>query len=311
MPKVSVVMPVYNAEPYVQEAIDSMLSQTFTDIEFIIVDDGSTDSSGEIIAKASEKDDRIILHQMAQNGGIVSSLNKGIDLSSAPVIARMDADDISLPDRLALQIAYLETLDADAVGANYIKFQGKKSKTTKLPTKPDDVARELLYTCCLGHPVVTFTREAFDSVGRYDPHYAKGGAEDYDLWLRMSRAHRLANLEQPLLRYRRHNSSISATASKMDKFALNSACAIASHFAYFYELQDVSPDSDLDDIARVLTTALDRCNDPWQRKCLKHWIIRFTRYCVTEPALVSEIKRALHPHASVKEKVKWALYRFV
>ena len=136
MPKVSVVMPVYNAEPYVQEAIDNMLSQTFTDIEFIIVDDGSTDSSGEIIAKASEKDDRIILHQMAQNGGIVSSLNKGIDLSSAPVIARMDADDISLPDRLALQIAYLETLDADAVGANYIKFQGKKARLRSFRRNP-------------------------------------------------------------------------------------------------------------------------------------------------------------------------------
>lgn len=311
MPEISVVMPVYNAETFLQEAIDSILSQTFTDFEFVIVDDGSTDGSTKIIKDAATRDPRIVYHRMLQNSGIVAALNEGIRVSSGRLVARMDADDISLPKRLESQHARLNSTDSDVVGANYIKFQGSMSKITHLPTEPEDVARNMLHTCCLGHPVVTFTREAFDSAGGYDPRYTKGGAEDYDLWLRMSRTHKLANLDQPLLRYRRHKNSLTAAATHTDKYALNSACAVSNHFGFLYDLSGVSPHSDHAAIIDVFTAALDRCIDPWHRKCMKRWLIRFTRYCVTDAALKHRIKVRLFPHATVKEKLKWHLYRLI
>lgn len=311
MPKVSVVMPVYNSETYLAEAIDSILTQTFTDFEFVIVDDGSTDSSSQIIASYASKDPRIHVHVMPQNSGIVAALNEGVRVSSAPLIARMDADDISLPSRFERQVAFFDQNTVGLVGSNYIKSTENSRKTTHHPTAPAEVARKLLYTCCIGHPTVMFSRDAFVQAGGYDPSYAGGGAEDYDLWLRMSRNVQLANLPDNLLKYRRHSVSLSATASRKDKYAKNSACAVANHFAYLNGISAVSPSDDIGTIARSLLSSLEKSADAWHKKCLKRWVIRFTRYCVDNDALRSEVKARLFPHASLKEKMKWVLYRLV
>jgi len=311
MPKVSVVMPVYNSEAFLGEAIESILSQTFTDFEFVIVDDGSTDRSSHIITDYASKDPRIRVHEMPQNSGIVAALNEGVRVAAAPLIARMDADDISLPGRLERQVSFLDQNPVGLVGSNYIKSTENSRKTTHHPTAPEEVARKLLYACCIGHPTVMFTRDAFVQAGGYEPSYTGGGAEDYDLWLRMSRNVQLANLPDNLLKYRRHSVSLTATASRKDKYAKNSACAVANHFAFLNGISSVSPSDDIGTIARSLLSSLEKSSDTWHKKCLKRWVIRFTRYCVDSDALRSEVKDRLFPHASLKEKLKWVLYRWV
>ena len=120
-PKISVVMPAYNAENYIREAIDSILAQTFRDFEFLIIDDGSTDHTVEIIRSYS--DSRIRLYQNERNMGVAATLNRGLDLARGEYIARMDADDISLPERFAKQAAYMDAHpDVAVCGSNIILF---------------------------------------------------------------------------------------------------------------------------------------------------------------------------------------------
>lgn len=308
-------MPVFNGEAFLAEAIESILKQSFSDFEFVIVNDGSTDNSAEIVERFAANDHRIKLHHMNENSGIVEALNTGVQHSSGKYIARMDADDISLPDRLEEQVRFLDRTDVGVIGANYFKFSGHSSrnngKLSNLPTTPEDLQKAMLYTCSLGHPVVTFRRTVFDQVNGYDTHYSKGGAEDYDLWLRMSRHCKQANLDLVLLRYRRHKNSLTAAAKEADKYTYNSACTIANHFAFLYELEGVFPIDGPTRISKTLLDALIKSRDPWHQKCLKRWILRFTRYCVSDSRLRHENKRVVFRYASPKEKAKWFLYRLV
>lgn len=310
MPKVSVVMPVFNGERYLREAIDSILSQDFPDFEFVIVDDGSTDSSLDILEEYKAKDTRVVCHKMAQNSGIVSALNAGVNVAKGEYIARMDADDISMQNRIAAQVVFLDDTGIAAVGANYIKFRGSNStgRNTKLPLVSTEVRKQLPYTCCLGHPTVMFRKQAFDQVGGYSPQYAKGGAEDYDLWLRMSLEHELANLKEPLLRYREHEGSLTASADAGDRYAFNSACAVAAHFCALFGLPSVYPKDGPDAIVEALGLALDRAKSQDHRKCLMRWNIRFARYCLDEPESRTEAKSLLGEHGTFHERLKWWAY---
>lgn len=308
MPKVSVVMPVYNARLFLDEAVESILTQSFRDFEFILVDDGSSDGSSDILQKHAARDKRIRYHRQPENGGLVAALNDGIGLSSSQYIARMDADDISLPERLKKQVDLLDDGEVDLVGANYIKFPGPRSKTTRLPQSSSDVAKTMLYTCSIGHPVATFSREVFDSLGGYDTRYAQGGAEDYDLWLRFLRYHNAVNLAEPLLRYRLHGDSLTAAAKSKDRYVHNSACAVANHFAYLYDLDGVYPQDSDQKIANTLLSAIEKSNDSWHLKSMKRWLIRLTRYCLEDTNARTEVKQRLFPLASAKEKLKWRLY---
>ncbi len=310
MPRVSIVMPVYNGSAFLNEAIDSMLSQSFRDFEFVIVDDGSTDESPEIIELYAHRDERVRAHTMVQNSGIVAALNAGVQASTGEYVARMDADDISMPERLQHQVEYLDASDVGAVGTNYIKFGQARMKTkrTQLPLSPDQLRDTLPYTCCLGHPSVMFLRSAFDAVGGYDNAYAKGGAEDYDLWLRMSLVYGLANIQEPLLRYRVHGSSLTAVAKTEDRYAYNSVCAVTNYFSRLYGLAGVSPPDGHEAIVLALSRALEACQDAGQQRCLIRWTIRFARYCLTDVDMKARAKACVTKYGTVKEKVKWRLY---
>lgn len=308
MPKVSVVMPVYNGDHFLRDAVDSILSQSFRDFQFVVVDDGSTDGSTDILLDYASKDARVLYHRQPKNMGLVAALNDGIALSSGEYIARMDADDISMPDRLSKQVALLDSNDVDLVGANYIKFPGPRSKTTRLPQTPEAIAKTMQYTCCIGHPVATFSRKAFDASGGYDIRYAKGGAEDYDLWLRIMRNFNLANIKDPLLRYRLHNNSLTAASRKKDRYVHNSASAVANHFAELYGLDEVSPLNSAQTLAFSIMTAIEKSSDAWHRKSMKRWLIRLARYCIDDKQVRGEIKKRLFPQSTIHEKLKWRLY---
>lgn len=200
LPSVSVVMPVFNAERFVGEAIRSILEQTFRDFELIIIDDGSTDGSEAAIRTFT--DPRIRYHHQT-NQGIARALNTGISMARAPLIARQDADDISLPRRLERQVAFMaEHPDIGLLGtwAEVIHADGLPKGVLEHGTDHLRIRYLLLFDSAFVHPSVLFRKDLFLQAGPYDPDPAI--FEDLELWHRMVPLTRAANLPEHLLIYR-------------------------------------------------------------------------------------------------------------
>ena len=224
IPRVSVVMPVYNAERYLREAVESILNQTFTDFEFIIIDDGSTDGSLKILREYADKDPRIRLISR-ENRGITPTLNEGIDLARGEYIARMDADDVSLPERFARQMAYMEEHPECVVCGSYIDKidpYGVLIKAEDRPLDHDAIESRLLEEGTGGiicHPVAMIRKTALVEAGKYRAEYVN--SQDLDLWLRLARLGHLANIPHVLLQYRQHPASISVRNSAKQRYFLD------------------------------------------------------------------------------------------
>lgn len=207
MTKVSILMPVYNSEQYLAEAIDSILIQTFKDWELIIINDGSTDSSETIIR--NYQDSRIYYIRNTENLKLIKTLNKGLDYCHGKYIARMDADDSCFPERLRYQVEFLDNnLDYMMCGTNAVVIDGYSNKTGKIYNLPDDnlLQVNLLFSPAFIHPSVMIRREALQN-NRYDEDYKH--VEDYQLWCRIAQQGKVANLQRNLLAYRWHDSNIS------------------------------------------------------------------------------------------------------
>ena len=199
-PRISVVMSVYNGERFLREAVDSILGQTFTDFEFIIIDDGSTDSTRAILE--SYDDPRIvIMHQ--ENIGLTKSLNRGLATARGELIARMDDDDISLNQRLEKQVEFLDAHpDVGVLGikGHSIDEYGKIKGRCSNPCTHEEIVGNLLLDNMFIHSSVVFRKALVDEYGAYREYAYMG--QDYDLFLRLSRLTRLANLSEPLHRRR-------------------------------------------------------------------------------------------------------------
>ena len=198
-PQVSVIMPVYNGEKYLNEAIDSILQQFFIDFEFIIINDGSTDRSREIIE--SYKDDRIILINQKKQG-VAKSINYGIKRANGKYIARMDADDISYPDRLEIQVNYLENnMKLIAVGSNadVINKDGNYVYTTNLELSNDNLKKNLLHKSPFIHPSLMVRSKELERTGFY-PDVPL--VEDLLLFNALAKYGDYANIDKPLIKYR-------------------------------------------------------------------------------------------------------------
>ncbi|MDO4725892.1 MAG: glycosyltransferase [Porphyromonadaceae bacterium] len=208
-PLISVAMPCYNNAPYVAEAIESMLNQTFTDFELIILDDCSSDNSAEVIKSFTDK--RIVYHRNEQNTGLANNLNIGLQMARGKLIARMDGDDISLPERLQTQVDFLEAHpDIDLCSCGMEMF-GKDNQVWIREPDPEDVKITMLFYSPILHASAMWRREAFD---RYGLIYRQEAfpAEDYDLWARaVASGCRLANIPQVLYRYRIHGEQVTKT----------------------------------------------------------------------------------------------------
>lgn len=206
-PKISVLMPVYNAEKFLREAIDSILNQTFKDFEFLIINDGSTDSSKKIIL--SYKDPRIKYFENKKNIGVAKTLNKGLRLVKGKYIARMDADDISHSNRLHLQVNLLDQYPNCSLIASKVDTIDDSGKilgtwvTDLLDTYSNDQIRnQLPISNCLAHPSIVFRSRIIKMY-----YYNEGqhrGIEDYELWLRLANeGYRIEKIDKPLLLYRK------------------------------------------------------------------------------------------------------------
>jgi glycosyltransferase involved in cell wall biosynthesis len=199
-------MPVYQGEKYLREAIESILGQTFTDFEFIIVEDGSTDRSAGIIQSYS--DPRINLIRNDSNLGLIASLNKGLDAVSGEYIARMDQDDISLPERLTKQLAFMEEHSDIAASGTWARDIDGKGQVIAVRQVPLGREMEIHFwrPSPLIHPATMIRAEHLGSL-RYDSKAIH--VEDFDLWLRLRKKYKLDNLPEYLLLYRVHDESIS------------------------------------------------------------------------------------------------------
>lgn len=213
-PMVTVLMSVYNGERFLREAIDSILDQTFTNFEFLIVNDGSTDKSVEIIE--SYKDTRIRLINNEKNLKLIASLNKGISLARGKYIARMDCDDISMPDRLEKEVNFLESsLDYGLVGTYYtvIDGEGKEQYNVSYPSSNELIKLFLSLNCPLAHGSIMGRTELFkQNLYGSEESYA---VEDYELWTRMSKVTKIHNIPEYLFKYRVYGESFSDSKTQL------------------------------------------------------------------------------------------------
>jgi glycosyltransferase involved in cell wall biosynthesis len=209
-PRVTILMPVYNAEANVAAATESILEQTYTDFEFLIIDDGSTDNSLAVITEYAKADRRIRVISCA-NRGLVTSLNEGLAESRGSYIARMDADDIAMPSRLREQVAFLDENDRCAVvGTSFILIDDHGNVGTAWRSFIHDltIKHALALEGCICHPTATYRKSAVLDAGGYREAYV--AAEDYDLWRRLARIGELHNLSEPLLYKRESPAAVSA-----------------------------------------------------------------------------------------------------
>jgi len=222
MPKISVLMPVYNAESYVKESINSILVQTFIDFELIIVNDGSTDSSLSILEEFAQQDSRMKIISRP-NSGIVGALNDGLKLCTGKYIARMDADDLCRTDRFELQVARMEAepeLVALGSCAAVIDPEGDMLGNAQLPLEHDRIdAQHLKGISSIFHPAVIIRRDVICQLSGYrQPAWP---AEDLDLWLRLAEKGKIANLPDKLFIWRRTLDGIVASSQASQKKAIH------------------------------------------------------------------------------------------
>lgn len=251
-PRVSVAVPVYNAERYLDEAMGSVLGQTFDDFEIVVVNDGSTDRSGAMLDAYAERDPRVrVLHQA--NAGLVGALNAAIDACRGAIVIRFDSDDVCEADRFVKQVEYLDAhSDVVAVGSWMQAIDPDGGELNRFEYPADHEAIEALFLSghnAIGHPAAAIRRDALVRIGGYRlrPH-----VEDLDLFLRLAEVGRLANLPEPLLRYRQHPASVCAT-HRGDQ--IMAALDVINHAR---ERRGMSPLSELPKSSKVIEQAADR-----------------------------------------------------
>jgi len=213
MAKVTVLMPVFNGEKYLHEAINSILNQTFVDFDFLIIDDGSSDKSLEIIK--SYQDVRISLVKNNNNRGLVYSLNLGLFLAKGEYIARMDCDDISLPERLEKQVEFLNVNPKVGLVGTWVQVINDKNEpqiTWHYPTEHFAIQWGIYFHSPFAHPSIMVRKSIILSNNGYSINMVD--AEDYDLWHRLINTTSLANIQTVLLFYRQHSHNITKTDSQ-------------------------------------------------------------------------------------------------
>ena len=228
-------MSVHNSIKYLKESIESILNQTFVDFEFIIIDDGSTDGSTDLLRDYASRDSRIRLY-IQENIGLTKSLNRGISVAKSEFIARMDGDDISLPNRLKVQLNFIqkhENLGAIGGSPIYIDEKNRPLFQREMPLSHEEICHCHLTGCggFIAHPSALIRSEALKQVSGYDECLAY--AQDYDLWCRLARNWKLRNLPDALILYRFHQGGITICKrdeqDKLTKKILNRELTLLGH----------------------------------------------------------------------------------
>lgn len=249
-PRVSILMPLYNVAPYLREAMDSILAQTFLDFELIVLDDCSPDNSAEILDTYT--DERIVRYRGEKNVGLSNVLNVGMAMARGELIARMDSDDISTPERLATQVAYLDAHPEVDLCSCGMELFGAKQETWVRETNVEDVKITALFHSPILHASSMWRREAFERVGlRFLQEMVP--AEDYDMWTRaMAAGLRLVNIPQVMYLYRIHPSQ---ATTQTEKTARKDREVKSNYLRMLYPEQDMS---DVDLLPTLMASDLGR-----------------------------------------------------
>ncbi len=238
-PLISVVMPVFNCEQYVGEAIESILAQTFTDFEFIIIDNGSTDRTAQILEQYAHQDERIAICMEPQRG-VAKALNTGCKLASGKYIARMDADDVAMPERFAAQLEFLETNPEIGIVGTWVQFINSTGgevfgSWNEKPVDPPLVKWQVFSGCPFFHNAVMMRVGPLRELGYYSTDFH---AEDYELWSRLLAVSQGANIPRPLVHYRLHDEQC---VSRLAAIMVKDSLAIATRTIASYIGADVDP----------------------------------------------------------------------
>lgn len=242
-------MSVFNGDEFLREAVDSVLGQSFSDLEFIIINDGSSDKTGGILESYEKSDSRVLIYHQ-ENRGLVESLNRGCALAQGKYLARMDADDVAVKDRFSWQIEFMEKHPEVGVlggGVEFIDSAGRSLGTSTNPTEDRDIRAALVDDCPFWHSTVLMRTDLPGSVGGYRKVVID--AEDCDLWLRIADRTRLANLGAVLVKYRFHPSQV--TVRKCRQQALST---LGAHLAADLRMQGKA--DPLDSITQITPDTL-------------------------------------------------------
>lgn len=204
-PLLTVLMPVYNCRKYIKESVSSILSQTFSDLELLIIDDGSRDNTVDMIRHIN--DPRIRIFQNKSNIGVAKSLNLGMEMAKGRFIARMDADDISLPNRLEDQVRFMTADPGIGISGGWIRYFGNGlPHTLRVPEKHEEIAAYMLFENPICHMTVIMRKTVVEENSlRYNEKFTR--SEDYELWTRAIRTVKMSNLQKTLVRVRRNEQS--------------------------------------------------------------------------------------------------------
>ncbi len=225
LPEISVLMCVYNGDVFLTTAIESILAQTFSDFEFIIVDDGSTDKTSELLSAYAVKDRRIHLITNEENLGLTKSLNIGLGAARGKYVARMDADDIALTDRFMIQYWFMEEHPSLAVlgsAVDIIGEKGRKIGERRLAISYEEIKSKMLFNNQFIHSTLFFRTDILKALGGYNEDFKK--SQDYELMFRISDKYPVANLPEKLLQFRFHTNSLSWISSQQQ------TCGIRARF---------------------------------------------------------------------------------
>ena len=248
--KVTVLVPVYNAGTPLDAALESVVRQDFDDYEVLVIDDASTDESLRRIRRHEAQHPRIRVIAHPTNRGLAATLNEGLAAAKGEYVARMDQDDESLPERLAMQAAFLDANPDCAVVGSFVFHMGATRSHDRLvatPVEADAIAAALPKYNCMYHPAIMLRRQAILDLGGYREQFKN--AEDYDLWLRVSRSRALANIPTPLLRYRFSTSGMTLSRKWQQLY-----------FVFLAQAAHREPDASLEELKKIAATEIAATN---------------------------------------------------
>lgn len=311
MNRVDVLMTVYNGQQFLAGAIESIQAQTIRDWRLIVVDDLSTDSTPDILASYASQDSRLLILR-GEHKGIAAAANVGLSEVTAPLLARIDSDDIAAPERLETQLQFMQqNPDVVAIGSyvRLIDAQDRRLGLRKAPTDPSEIETTLKTRNCMCHPSSMLRTEALRTIGGYRAKFRN--SLDYDLWLRLSEMGKISNQALELLRYRRHPSQVSAKGNT-HRQTLYSVGAAIDYFFRRYERADresVIDEANNDNLANCLQEIYCFDLSPLDRMAVNRHAIRLLRYAqaTSEEARVA-LLGAMLPNLSFVERLKHELY---
>ena len=314
-PAIDVLVTVYNGERFLAQTIESVISQSFSNWRLIIVDDLSTDRTPQIIKHYAEIDTRIISLK-GEHKGVAAAANIGLKAVTAPLVARLDADDVCLPSRLQVQYDFLNAnSDITAVGSNvYLIDENNKRLRRRTAARGWRNIENILKTRnCMCHPSSMIRTAALKQIKGYREKFKN--SLDYDLWLRLSEIGRIENVSQDLLLYRRHSEQISSN-NNAHRQTIYSVAAVTDYFLRKYQRNN-NDQTQIDernpkDIAEKLSSLYKCLVSPDDIASLNRHAIRLLRYArALDPNTRKTLQKSINPHLKVRQRLKHWFYQYI